>query len=158
MKPIVIAIDGPSGAGKGTVSRTVSHVLGFRHVDTGAMYRAVGWKALQEGVALDDEAAVAAVAERAELIAALRQTCSFAEALLEVVGVRAAKRALRTNDGDGSLALLEDVHQRFHAEVAARRAFAASCTWDHRLGAMLDTVASGRQRVAEKRALLGAPA
>jgi len=68
MKPIVIAIDGPSGAGKGTVSRTVSHVLGFKHVDTGAMYRAVGWKALREGVALDDEAAVAAVAERADLI------------------------------------------------------------------------------------------
>ncbi len=68
MKPIVIAIDGPSGAGKGTVSRTVSHVLGFKHVDTGAMYRAVGWKALREGVALDDEAAVTAVAERAELI------------------------------------------------------------------------------------------
>ena len=68
MKPIVIAIDGPSGAGKGTVSRTVSHVLGFKHVDTGAMYRAVGWKALREGVALDDEAAVAGVAERADLI------------------------------------------------------------------------------------------
>jgi cytidylate kinase len=68
MKPIVIAIDGPSGAGKGTVSRTVSHVLGFRHVDTGAMYRAVGWKALHENVPLDDEAAVAAVAERADLV------------------------------------------------------------------------------------------
>jgi len=68
MKPIVIAIDGPSGAGKGTVSRTVSHVLGFRHVDTGAMYRAVGWKALHEGVPLDDETAVAALAERAELV------------------------------------------------------------------------------------------
>lgn len=68
MKPIVIAIDGPSGAGKGTVSRTVAHVLGFRHVDTGAMYRAVGWKALYEGVPLDDETAVAAVADRAELV------------------------------------------------------------------------------------------
>jgi len=68
MKPIVIAIDGPSGAGKGTVSRTVSHVLGFKHVDTGAMYRAVGWKALQENVPIDDEGAVAAVAEKAELV------------------------------------------------------------------------------------------
>jgi cytidylate kinase len=46
----------------------VAHVLGFRHVDTGAMYRAVGWKALHDGVSLDDETAVAAVAERAELV------------------------------------------------------------------------------------------
>ncbi len=68
MKPIVIAIDGPSGAGKGTVSRTVAHVLGFRHVDTGAMYRAVGWKALYDSISLDDEAGVAALAERAELV------------------------------------------------------------------------------------------
>jgi len=68
MKPIVIAIDGPSGAGKGTVSRTVSHVLGFRHIDTGAMYRAVGWKALHDAIALDDEPLVAALAQRAELV------------------------------------------------------------------------------------------
>src|SRR5437870_7190466 len=51
-KPI-IAIDGPSGAGKGTVAREVAIALGYRHVDSGAMYRAVGWKALQEHVALD---------------------------------------------------------------------------------------------------------
>src|SRR6185436_2137320 len=67
MKPIVIAIDGPSGAGKGTVSKTVSHVLGFRHVDTGAMYRAVGWKALHDAIALDDEPSVTALAERADI-------------------------------------------------------------------------------------------
>jgi cytidylate kinase len=67
MKNLVIAIDGPSGAGKGTISRTISRALGYRHVDTGAMYRAVGWKALHDGVDLDDEAAVAALARRADL-------------------------------------------------------------------------------------------
>jgi cytidylate kinase len=67
MKPIVIAIDGPSGAGKGTVSRTVSHVLGFRHIDTGAMYRAVGWKALQDGLDLTDEPKIADLAQGADL-------------------------------------------------------------------------------------------
>jgi cytidylate kinase len=62
MKPLIIAIDGPSGAGKGTVARAVAAELRYRHVDSGAMYRAVGWKALRDGIALDDEAAVAKVA------------------------------------------------------------------------------------------------
>jgi len=61
----VIAIDGPSGVGKGTVARAVAAALGFRHVDTGAMYRAVAWRAQQLGVDLDDEDAVAAVANMA---------------------------------------------------------------------------------------------
>jgi cytidylate kinase len=68
MKPLIIAIDGPSGAGKGTVSRTLAHVLGYRHIDTGAMYRAVAWKAASEGLALDDEGAVSEVARRAVLL------------------------------------------------------------------------------------------
>jgi cytidylate kinase len=68
MKRLIIAIDGPSGAGKGTVSRAVAESLHYRHVDTGAMYRAVGWKALHDGVALDDEAAVASLAKRADII------------------------------------------------------------------------------------------
>ena len=58
----IIAIDGPSGAGKGTVARQVAAALGYRHVDTGAMYRVVGWKALRDQVALDDEPAVTALA------------------------------------------------------------------------------------------------
>jgi cytidylate kinase len=62
-RPLVIAIDGPSGAGKGTVARAVASQLGYRHVDSGAMYRAVAWRALREGVPLDDEAAVARLAE-----------------------------------------------------------------------------------------------
>ena len=68
MKRLVIAIDGPSGAGKGTISRTIAEALGYRHVDTGAMYRAVGWKAVYEGVPLDDESAVSALAQRAAIV------------------------------------------------------------------------------------------
>ena len=48
MKPLIIAIDGPSGAGKGTVARAIAEQLGYRHVDSGAMYRAVGWQALRD--------------------------------------------------------------------------------------------------------------
>jgi CMP/dCMP kinase len=66
MKPLIIAIDGPSGAGKGTIARAVAKRLGFHHVDTGAMYRALAWKALHDSVDLSDEAAVAALAQRAE--------------------------------------------------------------------------------------------
>ena len=61
----VIAIDGPSGAGKGTVAHAIAAKLQWRHVDTGAMYRAVAWKAVHERLALNDEPAVAGVADRA---------------------------------------------------------------------------------------------
>jgi cytidylate kinase len=67
MEKLLIAIDGPSGAGKGTVSHAVAKALGYRHIDTGAMYRAVAWKALHDQVPLDDEDAVSRLALRAEL-------------------------------------------------------------------------------------------
>jgi len=68
MKPLIIAIDGPSGAGKGTVSGAVARTLGYRHIDTGAMFRAVAWLASHDGVPLDDDAAVSALATRARLV------------------------------------------------------------------------------------------
>ncbi len=67
MKPLTIAIDGPSGAGKGTVARAIAAELGYRHVDSGAMYRAVGWKALRDHVALDRDDDLAALARRSAI-------------------------------------------------------------------------------------------
>ena len=59
---MIVAIDGPSGAGKSTVAKAVARKLGFSCLDTGAMYRAIAWKALSDGVDLHDEEALAALA------------------------------------------------------------------------------------------------
>ena len=59
---MIVAIDGPSGAGKSTVAKAVAKELGFSCLDTGAMYRAIAWRALQDGVALDDEPALSEIA------------------------------------------------------------------------------------------------
>jgi len=66
-RKLTIAIDGPSGAGKGTVARAIAAALGYRHIDSGAMYRAVGWKALRAGLAFDAEAAIARLADQSRI-------------------------------------------------------------------------------------------
>lgn len=62
MRKISIAIDGPAGAGKTTVARELAKRLGLKYVDTGAMYRAVAWKMIQEGIPLHDEDAIVRMA------------------------------------------------------------------------------------------------
>ena len=68
MAGLVVAIDGPSGSGKSSVSRGVARELGLRYLDTGAMYRAITWWMLREGVDVTDAAAVAARAGEPELV------------------------------------------------------------------------------------------
>lgn len=95
MRALTIAIDGPSGAGKGTVARAIAAKLGYRHVDSGAMYRAVGWKAVRDGVALDDEAGLADLATRANV--------EITEEVVTIDGVDVTK-AIRTPDIDRAAA------------------------------------------------------
>jgi cytidylate kinase len=59
---MVVAIDGPAGAGKSTVARALAERLGFRYLDTGAMYRALTWLAMQRGLDLGDAEALAQLA------------------------------------------------------------------------------------------------
>ena len=62
MNKLIIAIDGPVGSGKSTVAQRVAEMLGYIYLDSGAMYRAVAWKALRNGVSLDAEEELAELA------------------------------------------------------------------------------------------------
>jgi cytidylate kinase len=64
---LVIAVDGPSGAGKSTVARLLAKRLGYTYIDSGAMYRAIGWKAKGEGVDPADEHALGALCGRTKI-------------------------------------------------------------------------------------------
>ena len=64
MQPLIVAIDGPAGVGKSTVSRLVAHELGIPQIDTGAMYRAIGLAATRAHIDVEDEAALAELASK----------------------------------------------------------------------------------------------
>jgi cytidylate kinase len=61
---VIVAIDGPAGAGKSTVARALAERLGFRYLDTGAMYRALTWLAIREGLPLGDGEPLGELARR----------------------------------------------------------------------------------------------
>src|SRR4029453_17203485 len=93
MKRLIIAIDGPSGAGKGTIARTLASTLNYRHIDTGAMYRAVGWKALDDGVPLDDEAAVATLASRSQIVVEGGKVAIYGDDVTEAIRTQEIDKA-----------------------------------------------------------------
>ena len=64
---MIIAIDGPAGSGKSTVSKIVAEKLNFRYIDTGSMYRSVAWKSLEKNTALGNEDAVADIASKVKI-------------------------------------------------------------------------------------------
>jgi cytidylate kinase len=67
-RPRQIAIDGPAGSGKSTIGEQLAQRLGYLYIDTGAMYRAVAWLALQEGVDVNDGPALATLAQHAGIV------------------------------------------------------------------------------------------
>jgi len=67
MTPSIIAIDGPAASGKSTIGGLLAERLGYVYLDTGVMYRAVAWAALDWEIDIDDEAAVTELARRVQI-------------------------------------------------------------------------------------------
>lgn len=84
---MIVAIDGPAGAGKSTVARQLAERLGFRYLDTGAMYRALTWLALERGLDLEDTDALVRLAEE--------HPVEFADATRVLVARRDVTREIR---------------------------------------------------------------
>jgi CMP/dCMP kinase len=116
MHSVVIAIDGPSGAGKGTVARALARELGYHHVDTGAMYRAVAWKAHRAAVDSGDEAAIARIEATADLDLSDDRVVVDGEDLT---------RMIRTPEIDRAAAAVARLPAVRAALVARQRAFRA---------------------------------
>jgi CMP/dCMP kinase len=106
MKPIpVIAIDGPSASGKGTVAQLVAQRLGFNYLDSGALYRIVALAALQQGISWQDEPALA------EMARGLRIEFSNGDILLDGENVSAAVRTEEMSRGASEVAVHPAVRQ-----------------------------------------------
>jgi len=93
---MIITIDGPAGSGKSTAARELAKAMGIAYLDTGATYRAVTLKAIQEGVDLEDESALAAIARNAEI--ALSPSEQQTRVVLDGVDVTAEIRSPAVSD------------------------------------------------------------
>jgi cytidylate kinase len=120
MNTLRVALDGPAGAGKSTVARKVAQALGLTYVDTGAMYRAVTWKALQEGIELTDEAALTELANQVQI--EFKPTAEGQDVFLDGIDIT---EDIRTRDVTNHVSAVSAVPGVRAAMVEQQRAIAA---------------------------------
>ncbi len=121
---MIIAIDGPAGSGKSTVAKEVARRMGFHYLDTGAMYRAVAWLALEEGVALDDAATLGELA-RTQAIEFQHEPGNPIATGVTIAG-RSCTTQIRTAEIDKAVTPVSATPAVREALVEQQRAIAAS--------------------------------
>ena len=129
---MIIAIDGPAGSGKSTVAKLVARELGFRYLDTGAMYRAVAFRALASGASLFDEDAVARIAATDEIV------------FVHEPGQPMPSRVFIAGDDVTRAIRLPRVDEAVSAVASLPRVREAMVAQQRKLGAASDIVVEGR--------------
>jgi cytidylate kinase len=110
LKKLVVTIDGPAASGKSTTARTVARRIGYKYLDTGAMYRAIGLKALTTGVDVKDEARMAELARETEVDVTMLS--SGTRILLDGVDVTDELRSPEVSSAASAVAALGPVRER----------------------------------------------
>jgi len=120
--PLIVAIDGPAGVGKSTVSRRLARRLGVPYLDTGAMYRALALEVLESGIDPADRAAVEAVSARARVSLVSAEDGRF-DVLLDGEPVEARIRTPEVSDASSKISAYPEVRRRMVAlqQETARR-------------------------------------
>ena len=113
-RKLIIAIDGPVGSGKSSVARRVAELLGYTYLDSGAMYRALGWKALREGVSLDSAEELEALAQRTRI--ELDAAGGDLRVLLDGEDVTEALRSAEVSQAASKVAVVPEVRKVLVAE------------------------------------------
>jgi cytidylate kinase len=109
MPKLIIAIDGPVGSGKSTVARSVARLLGYSYLDSGAMYRALAWKALRSGVLLDSPASLVVLAENMRID--LAQESGALRVRVDGADVTEAIRSAEVARGASQVAVVPEVRR-----------------------------------------------
>ena len=117
----IVAIDGPAGAGKSTVSRQVAHQLGLLYLDTGAMYRAVTWLVLDAEIPLDDEAAIAELISGVEILLKTSEE-PLAPAQVWIAG-QEVTQAIRTPEVTAKVSAIASLSEVRSALVAQQQSY-----------------------------------
>jgi len=120
-RPVIVAIDGPSGVGKSTAARLLARRLGLSYLDTGAMYRAVALQALETGVHPDDRDAVVGLAAGIDLRLERNPETGGASVLLDGRPVEERLRTTRVGEASSRVSTYPEVRSRL---VELQRAYA----------------------------------